>query len=104
MIRAGKLDRVITIDRATTTIDASGAPQEAWSTVATMRAELVDASADEIMRQNGANSETTITLRTWFTPGVTLADRVTYDGRPFNIKSVKEIGRRRGLEIKATSL
>jgi SPP1 family predicted phage head-tail adaptor len=99
--RAGKLNQTILIERSTTTMGATGAPQESWSTLATMRAEIVEASTDEIVRENGANTEMTITFRTWFIEGVTCADRVTFEGRPHNIKSIKEVGHRRALEIKA---
>ena len=51
MIRAGSLDRVITIERATTSIADDGTPTTTWATVATMRAELVRKVADEVGRE-----------------------------------------------------
>jgi SPP1 family predicted phage head-tail adaptor len=103
-MRAGKLDREIAIERATETIDSYGVPVSTWGTLASMRAEIIDAADDEAMRASGASSEATVTFRTRYLPGVTLADRVAYDGHPFNIVQLKEIGRRRGLEIRATRI
>jgi SPP1 family predicted phage head-tail adaptor len=99
-MRAGKLDRVITIERATTTIDASGTPQEAWATLATMRAELLDGTTDEFARSFGASTEAVAVFRTRYLDGLTVSVSVTFEGRAFGIKQVKEIGRRRGLELR----
>lgn len=100
MIRAGKLDRTITIERSTETIDAAGVPVVTWATLATMRAELTEASTDETIVDSGASTDTTVTFRTRFLDGVTVADRVTYAGRAFNLKGIRELGRRRGLELR----
>ena len=49
MLRAGKLDREITIERETETVAPSGAVSKAWAPVATVRVELVQQSADEFL-------------------------------------------------------
>jgi SPP1 family predicted phage head-tail adaptor len=80
-------------------------PRATWSALATMRAQLVEASADEFMRQGlGQLTERTVLFRTRFLEGVTTVDRVTYDGRIYTISGVKELGRRNGLEIRARAL
>lgn len=105
MTKAGKLDRSITITRSTgTSIDINGVPVETWSPLVTLRAELVEASIAERMRSHGASTEASVTFRTRFYPGVTVADRVSYGGAVYNIKAVQEIGRRRGLELKTERL
>jgi SPP1 family predicted phage head-tail adaptor len=103
-VRAGKLDRVITIERVAQTLDAYGVPQETWSPVATLRAEIVDQSDDETIGEGGAVSKTVLTFRTRFLDGVTLADRVVYQGEILDLKGTKEIGRRRELEIRVQRL
>ena len=104
-MRAGNLDRVIVIERATTALDTFGVPRSTWSAVVTMRAQLVEANADEFIRQGvGQLTERTVLFRTRFLDGVTVADRVTYDGRIYNVTGIKEIGRRNGLEIRARAL
>ncbi len=99
-MRAGKLDRIIVIERAATTVDEYGTPTEGWSTVATMRAELIQSSVAEFIRAYGATTDTIAIFRIRYLDGVTLADRVTYAGRPYDLKEVKEIGRRKGLELR----
>ncbi|TPJ53172.1 head-tail adaptor protein, partial [Mesorhizobium sp. B2-6-7] len=54
-MRAGKLDRELVIERATTTIDEYGNTIEAWAPLATMRAQLVTASTEEFQRAYGAS-------------------------------------------------
>jgi SPP1 family predicted phage head-tail adaptor len=99
-MRAGKLDRIITLDRVTTIVDEYGTPQEGWTTVATLRAELIQSSAEEFIRAYGASTDTIVIFRTRYLDGVTTADRVTYASRAYDLKEVKEIGRREGLELR----
>lgn len=99
-MRAGKLDRTITIQRASVTDDDYGAPQEAWATVATVRAQLIQSTAKEFIRDYGAAGVTTCVFRIRYLAGVTLADRVGYDGKTYDVKEITEIGRRRGLELR----
>ena len=101
MIRAGKLDRTITIERVTMTPNDAGTPQETWAVLVTLRAELLDSAATETVNGAGENTERAIAFRTRFYPGVTVADRISYEGQSFNLRQVKELGRRRGLELRA---
>jgi SPP1 family predicted phage head-tail adaptor len=101
VIRAGKLHHTILLQRSTETIDAAGVPSPSWSTITVLRAEVVDLTAEEEIRACGASSEASVVFRTWWSAGVELADRILFHGEPFNIRSVKEIGRRRHLEIRA---
>lgn len=102
-MRAGRLDRVITVQRS---VDAPGDYGEtflAWSNVATLRAGLVQASTTEYMAAYGAAPEEAVIFRTRFLDGITTDDRVVYEGRTHDIKELKEIGRRRGLEIRTVA-
>lgn len=102
-MRAGKLDRTIAIQRSEDSQDDTGNPVFVWSNVATLRAELLQAGTEEFIRAFGANDETVIIFRTRYLAGVTTADRVSYQGGFYNIKELKELGRREGLEIRAFS-
>jgi len=55
------------------------------------------------MRGWGESSEAAIVFRIRHMDGITLADRVSYDGRAFDLKEVKELGRRHGLDLRATA-
>lgn len=102
-MRAGKLDRTITIERSTYEVDDYGNPVYTWTVLATMRAQVVEASTTEFIRNYGASSENVTVFRTRWLDGVTLADRVVSDGVIFDIKDLKEIGRRRGLELRCVA-
>lgn len=103
-MRAGQLDRSITIQRVTTTIDDYGTPTLTWVDVATVRAQQVQQSTQEYIRNFGASDDTVIVFRTWWLDGVTNADRIIYQSTSFNIKETKEIGRRAGLELRCERL
>ncbi|MYZ46458.1 head-tail adaptor protein [Propylenella binzhouense] len=95
MIRAGKLDRLVIIERATVAIDGYGREASTWTTIATLRAEIVDgATADD--------GESRTTFRTRFA-SIVPTDRLIYAGEARNIVEVRELGRRRGLEITTTT-
>jgi SPP1 family predicted phage head-tail adaptor len=99
-MRAGKLDRTITIERRAETLDAYGVPSESWTTLATVRAELVQSSTREFLAAYGTEAEPATVFRIRYVAGLTTADRVTYAGEALNIVELKETGRRRGLEIR----
>lgn len=100
-MRAGKLDRQIVIERVITTLDGAGTPQNTWSPVAALRAEMLDDAIDEHLNQQGATTNRAVTFQTRFIPGVTVADRLSFEGQPYNLLQVKEIGRRRTLHLRA---
>jgi SPP1 family predicted phage head-tail adaptor len=104
-MRSGKLDRKISIDQLdASTIDDYGTPSPSWNALAVLRAEIVQAATDEYIRAYGAADETVIVFRTRYLAGITNADRVTYESQQFNIKEVREIGRRKGLELRCVRL
>jgi SPP1 family predicted phage head-tail adaptor len=99
-MRSGKLDRTIIIERRSEALDDYGTPTETWTTVATVRAQLVQSSTREFLAAYGSDTEPAFIFRTRFVANVTTADRVSYAGEALNIVELKEIGRRRGLEIR----
>lgn len=99
-MRAGTLDREIVIETPTETVDDYGNPQSEWTAIGIMRAQLIEASTDEFMRNYGAASEHVVVFRTRYVLEVTVGCRVHYGWHHFIIKQVKEIGRRRGLELR----
>jgi SPP1 family predicted phage head-tail adaptor len=104
-MRAGSLDRVITIQRFTSTVDDYGGVVETWADVATIRAQLVQASTDEYIAAGlGAQDKAVMIFRIRWMDGITNADRVSYNGGFFNLKEIKEIGRREGLELRCEAL
>lgn len=99
-MRSGRLKRVITIQQATTELNDVGTPEHAWTDLAVIRAEVERVSTEELIRGFGASDETVVIFRTRHLAGITNADRVTFEGRVFNLKEVVDLGRRGGLELR----
>lgn len=103
-MRAGQLNRTIAIlARGPDELDAARAPTPTWRFLAEVRAELVEADTAEFLRGYGEEGETAIVFRIRYLSGVTTACRVVYEYRNFDVKAVKEVGRRRGLELRLTA-
>lgn len=99
-MRAGKLDRTITVQRSANALNEYGTPVFSWSDLATLRAQIIDSRAEEFLSGGTASDKTLAVFRVRYFAGITNADRVIHDGKTFNIREVKEIGRRKGLELR----
>jgi head-tail adaptor len=114
-MRAGRLDRKISIQRKTVTLSASGAPEETWSSLATRWAYAQPASADERYSQPqlAAKQVTEFGVR-WSQDIADLSplDRIQYPivtdtspetpipaGSIYDVLEVHEIGRREGFKV-----
>lgn len=98
-MRAGNLDRIVKLERRTTALDTYGTVVDVWTVFANMRAQVLQVATDDHESARGATTDTTITFRMRWLDGLTLEDRVSYEGRAMTIRQIKEIGRRVGLEI-----
>lgn len=103
-MRAGKLRRVIQVQRMANGVNEFGTPQEVWIDHVKLRAELVERSATEFINDQGAADKALVVFRTRYIDRVTEADRVVFDGQVFNIKQTSEIGLMQGLEIRCEKL
>lgn len=100
-MRAGKLDRIIILQREVQSVLDSGDVLSSWTAIATVRAELIQATADEAATGFGEAETVLRTFRIrWPASEITTAERVFYAGAAYNIKDLVEIGRRRGLELR----
>ncbi|WP_313193702.1 phage head closure protein [Shinella zoogloeoides] len=102
-MRAGKLDKTITLQRFTSTVDDYGTPIETWTDLATVRAQIIQATTEEFMKGWGASTEAATVFRIRHMDGITPADRVTYQGRAYDLKEIKELGRREGLDLRCVA-
>lgn len=104
-MRAGKLDRTIEMQAYVRTgTTPAGTPVLGWSTLATVRAELIEASTEEYLRGYGETKATARIFRIRYLPDVSSKWRVLYEGAALEIKEIKEIGRRRGLELRCSEV
>lgn len=100
-MRAGKLDRTIVIKTVSAgTPNASGTSSQTTTTFATVRAEFVQGGTEEFLRGYGETNALAVIFRIRWLAGVTTDHLVEYQGKNLNIREIKEIGRRRGLELR----
>ncbi len=104
-MRAGKLDRVIVIQRYTVIgDDGMGNEIQGWGDLVTLRAQIVTASTEEFFRSYGIANDYVVIFRTRYYPSIDPAARIRFDGRNFDIKEVTLIGRNRGLEMRCVRI
>ena len=100
MLNIGNMDRRITIERETETVKPSGDVVKAWQTVALVWAEVLQQSATEFFTGYGEAETGTMIFRVRYRPGITTADRVTYNGQTYGLKEINELGRYEALELR----
>jgi SPP1 family predicted phage head-tail adaptor len=103
-MRAGDLDRWLTLQRRTITKDALNADVETFVAIATVRASKTDISDAEKVRAQQVGAEITTRFQIRWSGNWSFLnpkDRVTCEGREFDIQGLKELGRREGIEITA---
>jgi hypothetical protein len=76
--------------RSTTGLDLYGTPIDVWTTFATMRAQLLQIATDNTEGARGNVTDKLVTFRTRWLDGVTLENRVVYNGQTYWIKNIKE--------------
>jgi len=102
-VRAGELDRKITIEYPSTGQDTLGAEVDDWNILANVWAKVRDVAGREVQDNPGTAAMDTSSFLIRHLATVTRKMRIRYNGDIYNITSIKEIGRREGLEIQATA-
>lgn len=101
-MRAGKLDQTITLRSVTYVDDGWGGQTQQEIDYATLRAQIIEESTEEFVRNYGIATERLRIFRVRWIAGVTIDMTVVHNGVSFGIKQIKEIGRGRGLELRCT--
>lgn len=98
-MQAGPLDRRITIQTHTDTRDGAGEPVPAWTTLATVWANVLHLRGTEPFegQQFNAQRVTVFTIR--YRDDVDETMQVSFDGQTYDIEGISELGRRDGLEL-----
>lgn len=101
-MRSGNLDRTIVLEAYTQTgVNEYNEPILTWTTLATVRAQLIQAKTDEFLAgSSGVIDRQIVAFRIRWLSGLTAEHRVSYDSKVYDIKELTEIGRRRGLELR----
>jgi len=102
MIRAGKLDRRISILERNVSQNATGEEIIVWNPIATVWAEKVEAKGAERFAATQFIGHAVKTFRfRWSSQveDVSTLHRISFDGREFDVTDVREVGRRQGIEV-----
>jgi SPP1 family predicted phage head-tail adaptor len=103
-MRAGDLDRRITIEAYVITgHDPFNTPIGAWQPIGAVWAQVLQETGSEFIRAETIESDRKVVFRIRWQAGLSVEHRVIYDDREHNIHQVKELGRREGIELHATS-
>lgn len=100
-MKIGKMIELVDIERFSSTVNEAGTPVQTWARIASLRAEKVDQSTSEFIRNFGASDEEVVVFRIHAFADLTNADRLLWRGVAFNIKQLSPIGRT-GLELRCT--
>jgi SPP1 family predicted phage head-tail adaptor len=108
-ITAQELDRRITVERMTSVPDDFNEPVETWTEIANLWARRRDASDSQKIEYMAAGQVGSFTVARFtvrssaITRTITPVDRLTHEGKVWQIRGVKEAdeGRRRFIEITA---
>jgi SPP1 family predicted phage head-tail adaptor len=87
-VRAGQLDQRVSVSRLEQGQDEIGQPLTTWTPVFSTWAAVEPLVGREWLASGGAQSEVSTRIRLRYRPGVTSADRVTHEGREYEIVSV----------------
>lgn len=102
MPAAGRLDRYVTLLRESTTgHDSLNEPVMEWIPVRRFKAERINKSEDERFAVEQRYGVRVVTFRARWFEGIAETDRIECEGLEYDIKGLKELGRRRDLDIAA---
>lgn len=104
LLQAGRLDRQVTIERATSVRDSHNEETQTWAEHATRWASVRPAPGTERFQnaETAAEAQMRFVFR-WEDDLVRVTDRLLHDGRHYEISSAIEIGRREGWEVLGTA-
>lgn len=103
-MRAGKMDRRITIERATVVgKDDFNDDVLEWGPIATVWAQARPNRGAERFTAAEVAGSAVMTFHIRYRDDVTVKDRILYDGKTWNIVDVREVGRHVVTEIDATA-
>ena len=107
-MRSGALDRVIKIRKVVENLATPNAygvlPKGSGTNTGVHRAELLDTSSENVAQGNITVTKDVVSFRLRWVPNVVAGDRLTYKEKEYDIRLVKEIGRRKSIELTAREL
>lgn len=102
-MRAGKLDRRITIQRKTVTRGEYNAPVESWNDLITVWAQQRPNRGSERFTASEIHGQQVMTFHIRYRDDLFVTDRIFYQAKPWQILDIREVGRRVVTEIDAVA-
>ncbi len=102
-MRAGRLDRRITLQSLVEEQQADGHMRRTYQDIATVWAEVTPGKGQETLADDQIVARQSVIFKIRYRAGIDPKGRVHYKGRFYNIRDVAETGRREGLVITADS-
>lgn len=96
----GRLDRYITLQSVSTSVDSYGQPIESFSTLANVWAKIEYASEVEKFENEQLKAVSSINFTIRYRTDVTEQMQISYDSNTYEITGIAEIGRGEGLKLK----
>lgn len=102
-MRAGSFDRVVTVERQfeTSEEDVFGSPILEWRPVHRFWAGKIHKAEDEAFAASQRYAKRTVTFSSYWLEDIKETDRLICDGVQYDIRGLREIGFREGIEISA---
>lgn len=101
-MNAGLLNRRITIQTKTSAPDSSGQMIDSWSNLFGMWTQVLTSGGKEFYAAQKLRSDVTAVFKVRYTRGISVQQRINYEGRIFEILSANDPdGMRRELHISA---
>jgi SPP1 family predicted phage head-tail adaptor len=102
MPAAGKMDRRISIQRLVQTgVSELNEPIFSYQEVRIVWGAKIHKSEDEKFASGQRYAVRVVTFQTHYMPDLTETDRLVSEGVTYDVKGIRELGRREGLEIAA---
>ena len=102
-MRAGRLNRRITIQEPTESQGTTGQAVPSWATYRTVWAEVKQRTGKESFDADQMVAETNTIFKIRYLTGLTRKMRISYGGDYYGIESIAEIGFKEGHEIRAVA-
>lgn len=103
-MRAGRLDKRVTIRSRGDTRDEYGAAVPTWPTLAEVWAQRLQQTGREFLAGDKDTAERGVVWRIRWRDDIDETMRVSFEGQEYDIVEVRELGRKAGLELHTTAV
>jgi SPP1 family predicted phage head-tail adaptor len=100
-MRAGDLDRFISIKESVKTQGSNGEIIITWVTLANVWAKYIPLRGQEFIAAQQITAQMDATFRIRWMDGLTTENQISYDNKTWNIIYIQELGTREGLDLLA---